>query len=105
MPSAHLVLQAQKSQAYFESLCKHFARKVEVKQENDKATVAFPMGLCTMLVEDTAMHFEASADDNEALDAVKHIIASHAVRFGELKNASIEWCPTSLDSEANDTVN
>lgn len=91
MPSAHLVLQAQKSQAYFESLCKHFARKVEVKREEDKATVAFPMGVCTMLVEGNAMHFAANADDLEALEAVKHIIANHAVRFGELKESTIVW--------------
>lgn len=92
MPSAHLVLRAQKSRAYFESLCKHFGRKVKVMREGDNsAIVAFAMGQCKMSVDEGAMYFEVSADDATALETVKHIVDSHAVRFGELKEAPIEW--------------
>jgi len=103
MPSAYLVLQAQKSQAYFDSLCKHFARKVEVVQENDSAIVMFPMGQCKMSVNDGVMYFAADADNEEALNTVKYIVDSHAVRFGELKQATVEWRaePINLGSLGN----
>ena len=97
MPSAYLVLQAQKSQAYIDSLCKHFARKVEVVREDDSATVMFPMGQCKMSVSDRAMYFEAHADNEEALNTVKYIVDSHAVRFGELKEATVEWRAEPMD--------
>jgi len=91
MPSAYLALQAQKSHAYFESLCKHFSRKAEVIREGDSATVMFPMGWCKMSANDGVMYFNANADDVSALDTVKYIIASHAIRFNELKNTVVEW--------------
>lgn len=91
MPSAYLVLQAQKSQAYIDSLCKHFARKVNVVREDNSATVMFPMGQCKMSVNDGAMYFEANADNEEALNTVKYIVDSHAVRFREVKESSVEW--------------
>lgn len=91
MPSAYLVLQAEKSPAYFDSLCKHFARKVEVIHDGDKARVNFAMGYCEMSADTESMSFAAHAEEDEALKTVKYIIESHAVRFGELKDAKVEW--------------
>jgi len=91
MPSAKLTLRANKSQAYFDSLCKHFARKVNVERTGNSATVAFPMGECHMSVDNDQMLFDASAADQEALEAVKMIIATHAVRFVELKDSLVNW--------------
>ena len=91
MPTSKLTLRAEKSRAYFESLCKHFARKVQVDRNNNRATVFFSAGECEMLLEDKHMSFHASANDPEALNIVKAVISSHAVRFGELRNTPMEW--------------
>ncbi|MBV2120574.1 MAG: DUF2218 domain-containing protein [Candidatus Thiodiazotropha sp. (ex Ctena orbiculata)] len=91
MPKASLTLRADKSHAYFDSLCKHFARKVDVARDGDSASVAFPMGECTMQVDNKLMCFVVHAQDQQALETLKTIVASHAVRYGELKDAPIDW--------------
>ena len=91
MPSATLTVRAHKAGGYFDSLCKHFGRKVAVERDLNNAKVNFPMGLCHMSLDDDVMRFDCSADDAEALEAVKAIIAGHVVRYGELKNATLQW--------------
>lgn len=93
MPVASLSLRAKKSQAYFNSLCKHFTRKVEVIRDENTATVAFPTGSCKISVCDMDLSFHAQADDENALNVVKHIVSIHVVRFGEFKNVEICWKP------------
>ena len=91
MPSSNLTLRADKAEKYIKSLSKHFARKIEVTQETEVATVAFPMGLCRMFADGREMHFCCKADSDQALEAVKTIINSHVTRFGELKNVTVQW--------------
>lgn len=91
MPSARLTLQATKAAGYFDSLCRHFARKVTVEREGNQALVQFPMGECEMAIDGQRMSFRCVAMDDQALDTVKMIIASHAVRFGELREAEVLW--------------
>lgn len=92
MLSANLSLRANKSQAYFDSLCKHFARKVEVTREGNQASVAFPLGSCRMSVENGALQFVVNARDTSSLDIVKMIISTHVVRFSEINAADVNWC-------------
>ncbi len=91
MLSAKLQLKAVKSHAYFDSLCKHFGRKVEVAREEDAATVAFPMGDCYMSVVGETMLFTVKAETEEGLEKAKNVIESHALRYGELKNSEAIW--------------
>lgn len=98
MLSAHLCLSCTKSRAYYDSLCKHFARKVEVTYIDDQARVHFPMGTCVMQVQGELMSFAAEAHDDAALEMVKQVIASHVVRYGELKDAKVVWHPAPSDS-------
>ncbi|MCB1960579.1 MAG: DUF2218 domain-containing protein [Rhodocyclaceae bacterium] len=91
MPSTTLSLQATKSHAYFESLSKHFARKVAVQRDGNRACITFPMGECTMSVHAQNLRFDASAADSAALEAVQTIITSHVLRFSELKDAETHW--------------
>lgn len=91
MPTAHLSLQADKRHVYFHSLCKHFARKVEVVRDGDVATVAFPMGSCEMSVRGEQLAFRVHADDESSLECVKSIIASHVTRFKAFRQVAISW--------------
>ena len=91
MPFAKLTLRANKSRAYFDSLCKHFSRKVDVDRVDNEATVTFPKGKCHMSFSSDQMHFNVSARDQETLETVKTIIAAHVVRYGELKDTPVSW--------------
>jgi hypothetical protein len=91
MQKTQMRLSAVKSRGYYDSLCRHFARKVPVDRAGNRATVLFPMGTCDMVLDGDEMHFLCSAKDDKALDAVKTVIEQHVVRFGELKQVRVEW--------------
>lgn len=91
MLSANLSLRANKSQAYFDSLCKHFARKVEVVRDGNQASVVFPSGNCSMSVNGGVLMFIVTAEDRAALDDVRMIISMHVVRFSEIDEADMSW--------------
>lgn len=84
-------VQADKSQRYVESLAKHFARKVTVTEADGRFTVSFAMGCCVMHAEGVDMLFECTADTEGELEVVKNVIASHIVKYGELKETVVEW--------------
>ncbi len=92
MLSANLNLRAHKSQAYFDSLCKHFARKVAVVRDGNRASVSFPAGDCSMSVNEGELMFVVTAQDRSALDDVRMIISMHVVRFSEIDEADMNWC-------------
>lgn len=92
MLSANLSLRADKSQAYFDSLCKHFARKVEVERVGNQASVAFLQGSCSMSVEDDLLMLVVHAGDSASLETVKTIITTHVVRFSAFDDGDMNWC-------------
>lgn len=89
--TASTCVHADKAERYFNTLCKHFARKVRVQRDGDQARVHFPMGICDMAVQGTALRFQCAAADEAALLAVQGIIASHVTLFGEMKGAHLDW--------------
>jgi hypothetical protein len=91
MPTSSTTLHATKAAGYFDSLCRHFARKVAVERDGDQALMHFPMGQCVMTLGSGRMHFECRAADSVALEAVQSIIASHALRFIELRDSDVAW--------------
>ena len=91
MPDSEATLRTTKAAGYFNSLCRHFARKVAVERDLTKARIHFPMGECLMSIDEEQMHFQCRADDAAALEAVKSIVADHALRYGELRGARMQW--------------
>ena len=100
MPTAELSLRANKGQAYYNALCKHFARKVGVERAGNVASVAFPMGSCEMSVRGEQMFFRVHAGNQASLDSVKMIIASHVTRFKEFRHVTISWRDVGITENA-----
>lgn len=84
-------VQAEKADRYFESLSKHFARKVKVDKSETCARVHFPAGICLIELERNNIIFNGEAKTDNDLEIIKQIIDSHVNRFGELKDQSIDW--------------
>ena len=91
MTKIYSSVEAQKATRYFDSLCKHFARKVEVERSDNRGRVKFPMGDCLISLNDPVISFCCEADSSAALSAMQHIIDSHVTRFGELKDIEMTW--------------
>ncbi|NBC48982.1 MAG: DUF2218 domain-containing protein [Gammaproteobacteria bacterium] len=94
MPSSFATLRATKAAGYFDSLCRHFARKVAVEREGNRARVQFPMGGCLMSLDGQQLQFRCDAEDELALNAMQTVISQHALRFGEWRNADVCWTAT-----------
>ena len=84
-------VNAEKSERYFSSLAKHFARKVDVTSDDNTAHIKFEMGSCFMSVSGSTISFECVTENAESLDTVKYVIGSHIIKFGELKDTDVIW--------------
>lgn len=84
-------LQAEKAEKYRDMLSKHFARKVQVDNDQQISRVHFPMGFCTLCAESEQLHFICEADSQAALDAVKSIIDKHINLLKEVRGTELHW--------------
>lgn len=86
-------VRASKAPRYFKALCKHFAIKVTVENDDsgDSARVHFPKGVCLISVDGDTLSFACSADNHQALQETQWIIDSHVTKFGELRGSTVEW--------------
>ncbi|MEM8576699.1 MAG: DUF2218 domain-containing protein [Pseudomonadota bacterium] len=66
---------------YLQQLCKHFAHKVDVRMEGERAEVAFPMGPAQLSAAPEGLHAVVSGATAEDAARAQGIIDSHLVRF------------------------
>lgn len=91
MFESHCTTKAIKAEKYFETLCKHFSKKVLVEKDITTARVHFQAGICDMKVDSQRMIFNCSAKSSEALATVEDIITSHVTKFSEFRDSTLHW--------------
>jgi hypothetical protein len=77
---------------YLQQLCKHWSHKLEVQLSDDEGIVRFPNAVATMKADADALTVRVEADDDETLQRMKGVVASHLDRFA-FKEAPLpfEW--------------
>jgi hypothetical protein len=77
---------------YLQQLCKHWSHKLEVQLSDDEGIVRFPSAVATMKADADALTVKVEADDDETLQRMKGVVASHLDRFA-FKEAPLpfEW--------------
>ncbi len=77
---------------YLQQLCKHWSHKLEVQLSDDEGIVRFPNAVATMKADADALTVKVEADDDETLQRMKGVVASHLDRFA-FKEAPLpfEW--------------
>lgn len=66
---------------YLQSLCKHFAHKVDVDYDAEKGQAALPPGPVLFRADPTGMDIEVSAADDSGLTQARLIVEDHLLRF------------------------
>ena len=66
---------------YLQQLCKHWSHKLEVQLSDDEGIVRFPNAVATMKADADALTVRVEADDDETLQRMKGVVASHLDRF------------------------
>jgi hypothetical protein len=77
---------------YLQQLCKHWSHKLDVQLSENEGIVRFPAAVATMTATADALTVSVEAEDDETLQRMKGVVASHLDRFA-FKEAPLpfEW--------------
>ncbi|MBB3018434.1 hypothetical protein FHR70_001488 [Microvirga lupini] len=66
---------------YLQQLCKHWSHKLDVQLSENEGIVRFPAAIATMKAGADALTVTVEAEDDETLQRMKGVVASHLDRF------------------------
>jgi hypothetical protein len=77
---------------YLQQLCKHWSHKLDVQFSENEGIVRFPDAIATMTADGGALTVKVESQDDETLQRMKGVVASHLDRFA-FKEAPLpfEW--------------
>ena len=76
---------------WLQRLCHHFSRKIAVRYDEHQGHATFPWGVCEMRADDTALHFNCTADSGEALARGRPTIDEHSKLFSRKSPLAVRW--------------
>ena len=87
--TAHV--ETAKASRYLKALCNHFARKVIASYDDNRGTVQFPFGDCSLEVVEDGLLVHVAAESEAMLARVKYVVADHLVRFAANEELAVPW--------------
>jgi hypothetical protein len=66
---------------YLQQLCKHWSHKLDVQFSENEGTVRFAAAVARMKANPEALTVSVEAEDDETLQRMKGVVASHLDRF------------------------
>ncbi len=66
---------------YLQQLCKHWSHKLDVELRESEGVVRFPNAIATMTADADSLTVTVEAEDDETLQRMKGVVASHLDRF------------------------
>ena len=91
MPKCFARIDTEHGSRYMQQLCKHFAHKVAVDYDAEKARVELPPGLCMMSAEESCLSFFCESRETSGLLVMQSIIDEHLVKFAWREDIKISW--------------
>jgi uncharacterized protein len=99
MPSSTPALRSEalvttaKPSPYLLQVAKHFRHKLDVRFDEQEATIAFAFGTAELRAEDGVLRLTAVAPTEDDLHRVEHVVGSHLERFGRRDELAVAWTP------------
>lgn len=81
MMEAHTKFETANGSKYMQQLCKHFAHKVAVDYDAERAEAALPPGPANMTADAGGLNITVRAQEAEGLTVAKGIIERHLIKF------------------------
>ncbi|MBY0446213.1 MAG: DUF2218 domain-containing protein [Burkholderiales bacterium] len=72
-------------------LCKHFALKIPVEFDSEKAHIEFTMGICQIRREQDTLHLQCQADASDKLTAIESIVEDHLGLMVKNPELVLQW--------------
>lgn len=76
---------------YLQQLCKHFGHKIPTEFTPEEGTITFPFGECVLAAEGERLTMIVTSADEEGLERMRGVIASHLERFAFRDKPAIAW--------------
>lgn len=91
MHQRHATLTLPDADKVLYKLCKHYALKVPVEFNHERAHVPFPAGTCDIQRQGDTLHLQCAAPSDEALARVLHIMDEHLALMARNPELQIPW--------------
>lgn len=76
---------------YIGRLCKHFAHKIPVSFDERQGRIEFDAGLALLQAEADGLRLTVQGNDQERLERLKQVVASHFERFAWQEALALDW--------------
>ena len=76
---------------YMVRLCNHFAHRVTVHREGDRARIEFPDAPCSLHAQAATLDMRIEAGDAAALERLKGVVAKHLKQVAAKEAFEINW--------------
>jgi hypothetical protein len=84
-------VQSPKASAYFDTFCKHFARKLAVEKLDNEGTIEFGIGQGRVTLNNHRLDFTCTGTTLINLEMVRHIVDVHITRLGDFRGMQLDW--------------
>lgn len=91
MPISRAEIATESGARLINRLCKHWAHKLEVEYKEGQGRVTFEGGTCLMHAEPELLRVSIEALDEEGLDRLEGVVASHLERMAGDEAIEIIW--------------
>lgn len=78
---------------YISRLCKHFAHKIPVSFDEQQGRIEFSGGLSLLTAELDGLRLHVESTDQENLERLQGVVASHFERFAWKEALNLNWQP------------
>lgn len=89
----HTSLSLPQAERVLFKLCKHFALKVPVRFDTERAEVDFPFGSCLILRQGEQLDIACSALDEARMDKMRHVLDEHLALMARQPQLQPRWLP------------
>ncbi|MBL3555832.1 MULTISPECIES: DUF2218 domain-containing protein [Marinobacter] len=91
MPAKHAVVNTDDAARYLKRLCKHFSHKIEATWSDSQGRLEFDIGRCRLQAATTGLELHCEAPDQQQLDQLGEVVASHLIRFAGGEVDAVHW--------------
>jgi hypothetical protein len=87
------VLATPQAEKYRKQLCKHFAHKLAVTEDETSGLIPFSIGDCRVESEGDRLTLTLTSPSEAEMIQLEDVVARHLVRFAFREDLAIEWRP------------
>lgn len=91
MPTAQATVSIPTPARYMRRLCKHFAHRLSVHEEDGRARIDFPDAPCTLVATDTHLELRLEASDAATLERLEQVVTRHLKQVASAEVFEVSW--------------